>query len=78
LLIHQLFHVQQSSSIANYMTQFKELVDQLAPYSSDTTPLYFTTCFIDDPCSNIKYTILFEQHKDLDTAFYFGSIVGKI
>lgn len=42
LLIRQLFHVHQTSSVAEYISQFTELVDQLVAYSSNTDPMYFT------------------------------------
>ena len=47
LLIRQLFHIKQTSSVADYVERFAELVDQLSAYTSNTDPLYYTLRFID-------------------------------
>jgi hypothetical protein len=68
LLIRQLFHVKQTSSVADYITQFTELVDQLSAYSSNTDPMYFTMRFIDGLRPEIKAIVLVLRPPDLDTA----------
>lgn len=68
LLIRQLFHVKQTSSVADYITQFTELVDQLSAYSSTTDPMYFTMRFIDGLRPEIKAIVLVLRPPDLDTA----------
>lgn len=54
LLIRQLFHVCQTSSVSAYITQFTELVDQLAAYSCHTDPMYSTMRFVDALCADIS------------------------
>jgi hypothetical protein len=68
LLICQLFHVRQTSTVAEYIAQFTELVDQLAAYSSNTDPMYFTMRFIDGLRPEIKAIVLVLRPPDLDTA----------
>lgn len=46
LLIRQPFSVRQTASIVEYVTQFTKSVDQLAAYSSNTDPMYFTMRFM--------------------------------
>jgi len=46
-LIRQLFHIRQSGSVADYVSQFSELLDQLVAYGHVTDPIYYaapTTC----------------------------------
>lgn len=57
-LIRQLFHVKQTSTVANYIAQFTELVDQLAACSQSTDPMFFTMRFIDGLRADIKSTVL--------------------
>jgi uncharacterized protein YoxC len=47
VLVRQLFHIKQSGSVANYLEEFAQLVDQLAAYTSTIDPLYYTLRFID-------------------------------
>jgi hypothetical protein len=68
LLIRQLFSVHQTSTVADYITQFTELVDQLTAYSSNTDPMYFTMRFIDGLRPDIKSVVLVMWPPDLDTA----------
>jgi hypothetical protein len=68
LLIRQLFHAKQTTSVADYVKQFTKLVDQLKAYSQSTDPMFFTMCFIDGLCADIKAIVLVLRPKDLDTA----------
>jgi hypothetical protein len=40
ILIRKLFHIKQSGSVAEYISQFAELIDQLAPYECPADPRY--------------------------------------
>jgi len=68
LLIRQLFHIRQTSSIADYVKQFSELIDQLSAYSSNTDPMYFTMRFIDGLRPDIKSIVLVMRPQTLDAA----------
>lgn len=67
-LIHQLFHIRQTSSVADYVERFSSLVDELASYESRTDPLYYTMRFIDGLRADIKQVIVVQRPSDLDTA----------
>lgn len=41
LLIRQLFHIRQSSTVLEYVKQFAQLVDQLTAYGHITEPVYY-------------------------------------
>ena len=68
LLIRQLFHIRQTSSVADYVKQFSELIDQLSAYSSNTDPMYFTTRFIDGLRPDIKSIVLVMRPQTLHAA----------
>jgi hypothetical protein len=68
LLIRQLFQTKQSSSVAEYVKSFTELVDQLKAYSQTTDPMFYTMRFIDGLRADIKAIVLVLRPKDLDTA----------
>lgn len=68
LLMRQLFHAKQISSVAEYVKMFTELVDQLKAYSQTTDPMFYTTCFIDGLRADIKAIVLVLRPRDLDTA----------
>lgn len=68
LLIRQLFQAKQTTSVAEYITQFTEPVDQLKAYSQSTDPMFYIMRFIDGLCADIKAIVLVLRPKDLDTA----------
>jgi hypothetical protein len=68
LLIRQLFHIKQLSSVAEYVERFSELVDQLTAYESRTDPLYYTMRFIDGLQYELRSAVLIQRPPDLDTA----------
>jgi len=68
LLIRQLFHIRQQSSVADYVQQFSELIDQLSAYSNNTDPMYFTMRFIDGLRPEIKSVVLVMRPQTLDAA----------
>ncbi|CAD6218216.1 unnamed protein product [Miscanthus lutarioriparius] len=68
LLIRQLFHAKQTSTVAKYVKLFTELVDQLKAYSQSTDPMFYTMRFIDGLRADIKAIVLVLRPKDLDTA----------
>lgn len=63
-----MFQAKQSSSVAEYVKQFAELVDQLKAYSQSTDPMFYTMHFIDGLRADIKAIVLVLCPKDLDTA----------
>jgi hypothetical protein len=54
--------------VAEYITQFIELVDQLAAYSSSIDLMYFSMSFSDGLHADIKAIMLVLCPPDLDTA----------
>ena len=67
-LIRQLYHIRQTSTVADYVERFSELVDQLVAYEHSTDPKYYTIRFIDGLRDDIRSTVLVQRPSTLDTA----------
>jgi hypothetical protein len=68
ILIRQLYHIKQTNSVQDYVDKFCELIDQLQAYSKNVDHVYYTTRFIFGLRHDIKFIILVQRPKDLDTA----------
>ena len=67
-LVRQLFRIKQLGTIAEYIEQFSNLVDQLLTYESVADPLFFSTRFVDGLHDDIRAVVLVERPSNLDTA----------
>lgn len=67
LLIRQLYHIKQTSSVQDYIERFTELVEQLKAYTTPD-PLYYTTRFMDGLQHDIRSIIMVQRPADLDAA----------
>jgi hypothetical protein len=68
LLIRQLFHISQTSSIADYVERFAELVDQLTSYDHVTDPVYYAMRFMDGLRDDIRSAVSLHRPANFDTA----------
>lgn len=78
ILIHQLFHIKQTTTVAVYVEQFSQLVDQLKAYSTISDPLYYTMRFIDGLRVDIKSVVLVQRPRTLDTAFVLAQLQEEV
>jgi hypothetical protein len=67
-LIHQLFHIRQVGTVVEYVEQFSALVDQLAPYESDSNPLYYAMRFVDGLRDEIRSMVMIQCPATLESA----------
>ena len=67
-LIQQLYHIRQTTTVADYVERFSELVDQLIAYEHSTDPMYYTIRFMDGLRDDIRSTVLVQHPSTLDTA----------
>ena len=56
-LIRQLYHIRQTTTIADYVDRFFELMDQLIAYEHTTDPMYYTIRFMDGLRDDIRSSI---------------------
>jgi hypothetical protein len=78
LLIRQLFHIKQTTTVATYVEQFSQLVDQLKAYSTISDPLYYIMRFIDGLRDEIKSVVLVQRPRNLDTAFVLAQLQEEV
>jgi hypothetical protein len=67
-LIHQLFHIRQGGSVAEYVEQFLVLVNQLASYESNPNPQYYVMCFVDRLHDDNKSMVMIQHPSTLVSA----------
>jgi hypothetical protein len=46
-LVRRLFHIRQTTTVADYVYHFAQLVDQIAAYETRLDPVHYTTRFLD-------------------------------
>ena len=63
LLVRQLLHIRQTSSVSDYVAHFTSLVDQLKAYSKGVDPVYFTSRFIDGLRADLRASIIVQRPK---------------
>lgn len=68
LLVRQLLHIRQTSSVSDYISRFTYLTDQLISYNKGVDRVYFITRFIDGLCLDIHVVLLVQLPQSLDTA----------
>ena len=67
-LIRQLYHIKQTTTVADYVDRFSELVDQLIAYEHTTDPMYYTIRFLDGLRDDIRSVVQVQRPSTLDTA----------
>ena len=77
-MIRQLYHIRQTSTVADYVERFSELVDQLIAYEHSTDPMYYTIRFIDGLHDNIRSIVLVQRPSSLDTAYSLALLQEEV
>jgi hypothetical protein len=68
-LLRQLYHIQQQTSVTDYVERFAELIDQLAAYEQNMNSLHYVTRFQDGLWPNIRAAVAIQCPVELDTAY---------
>jgi hypothetical protein len=68
LILCQLFHIKQTSTITDYVEEFTKLVDQLKSYNPKYDTLSLITHFVDGLRINIHAMVLVARPSTLDVA----------
>jgi hypothetical protein len=77
-LIRQLFHIRQTTTIAVYIEQFFDIIDQLSAYETKTDPLFYTMRFIDGLKDTIKSSVLLHRPATLDSACALAQLQEEV
>lgn len=67
-LLRQLFHIHQVGTIAEYESQFSDVMHYLIAHSPHWDPMLFMSRFIDGLRTDIRAVILVHKPQDLDAA----------
>jgi hypothetical protein len=67
-LIHKLFHIRQVGSVIEYVDQFSILIDLLAVYKANASPLHYATRFVDGLRDDIKSVVMIQRPSRLNIA----------
>jgi hypothetical protein len=68
LILRQLFHIKQTSTVTEYVEKFTKLVDQLKSYNPNFDTLSLITRFVDGLRIDIRAVVLVARPSTLDTA----------
>jgi hypothetical protein len=68
LLIRQFYHIHQTSSVAEYVENFDQLMHQLLAHENNLTSTMITARFVDGLKDEIKTVVIIQRPPDLDTA----------
>ena len=68
-LLRQLYQIHQTTTVADYVDRFSELIDHLAAYEPGLETLHYTTRFLDGLIPSIRASIAIQCPQDLDTAY---------
>jgi hypothetical protein len=74
VLLRQLFHIRQISSVVAYAEQFSQLIDNLNAYQSMPDLLFYTLKFVDGLRDDIKVVVMLQRPQDLDTAVVLAQL----
>ncbi|CAO2151592.1 unnamed protein product [Urochloa humidicola] len=78
ILVRQLFHIKQTTTVADYVDRFSSLIDQLSAYEHNPDPLHYTMRFIDGLTEEFRGPVLIQRPSDLDTAFVIAKLQEEV
>jgi hypothetical protein len=77
-LIRRLYKLLQTGTVAEYVHQFAELVDQLAAYEAHTDQLHYVTRFIDGLKPEVRVLVAVQLPQDLHTAYTIACVQEEV
>jgi hypothetical protein len=77
-LLRQMFHIQQNSSVIDYVEKFSTIVDQLKAYTNHPDMHTFTTCFVDGLRPEIRTVVAMQRSPDLDTVYSLALLQEEV
>jgi hypothetical protein len=77
-LLRQLYHIQQTSTVTDYVDRFSELIDQLSVYEASLDVLHYTTRFIDGLTHSVRAVVAIQKPVDLDTAYSLALLQEEV
>lgn len=77
-LIRRLYRLVQTGSVAEYVHQFAELIDQLAAYEDKPDVLHYVTRFVDGLKPAVRVLVAVQLPEDLETAYTIACVQEEV
>jgi hypothetical protein len=77
-LVHKLYRLCQTGSVAAYVAAFSALMDQLTAYEPNPDMLHYTTRFIDGLKPVVCLTVAVQLPLDLDTVYSIALVQEEV
>jgi hypothetical protein len=78
MLYRQMFKLQQTGSVVEYIEKFNSLKHHMLAYKSDIDPTFFVTRFIEGLVKDIRAVVMIQRPQDLDTAVSLALLQEEI
>jgi hypothetical protein len=73
-----MFHICQTSTVADYVHRFAQLMDQIAAYELHPDPVHYTTRFLDGLKPAVRVLVEIQQPPNLDTAYSLALLYEEL
>jgi hypothetical protein len=77
-LLCQMFHIQQTTSVTDYVKKFSTIVDQLKAYTHHPDMQTFTTRFVDGLRPDIRIVMAMQRPPNLDIAYSLALLQEEV
>jgi hypothetical protein len=77
-LLRQMFHIQQTATVTDYVDKFSTIVNQLKAYTDHPDMHTFTTHFVDGLRPDICIVIAMQRPPNLDTAYSLALLQEEV
>lgn len=78
VLLRRFYHISQTSTVADYVQRFSDLVDQLQAHGTKSDPLHYLTKFLDGLRPAVRVLIAIQQPQDLDAAYTMALLYEEL
>lgn len=78
MLVCQMFHISQTTTVTDYVERFSTLFDQLKAYQPNPDYHYYTTCFVDGLRDDIRAVVTLKRPSSLDTAYCMALLQEEV
>lgn len=78
ILVRRLFHINQTTTIEDYVYHFAQLMDQITAYEAKPDPVHYTTRFLDGLKPAVRVLVAIQQPSSLDAAYNLALLYEEL
>jgi hypothetical protein len=78
VLVCRMFHISQTSTVADYVHRFAQLMDQIAAYELHPDPIHYTTRFLDGLKPAVRVLVAIQQPPNLVAAYSLALLYEEL